>query len=216
MRCYLVRHAQTTWNAENRIQGHSNPPLSVLGMAQAQRVAAWCAERPVTALYTSHLLRSRQTAEAIARHIGRPATVHEGLAEIHLGQWEGMMPQEVEARFPGLFEEWRHSPSRVRIPEAEPYEEFRRRILAAFAAIADAHQPEDTVVVVSHGGVISALLAEWLSANYDCVLHRLALDNASVSVVDCRRHPPTVLGINVTHHLDGCVVERLGDHPLPA
>ena len=216
MRCYLVRHAQTTWNAQNRIQGHSNPPLSVLGFAQAGRVGAWFAERPVTALYTSHLLRSRQTAEAITRHIGRTAAIHEGLAEIHLGQWEGLMPQDVEARFPGLFEEWRHSPSRVRIPEAEPYEEFRRRILAAFASIVATHQPNDEVIVVSHGGVISALLAEWLDANYDCVLHRLALDNASISVVDCRRHPPTVLGINVTHHLDGCVAERLGDHPLPA
>ena len=206
MRCYLVRHAQTTWNAENRIQGHSDPPLSALGWAQAQRLGAWLAARPpIAALYTSHLLRSRQTAEAIARHLGQSAAIHEGLAEIQLGQWEGMMPQEVEARFPGLFDEWRQSPSRVRIPEAEPYEEFRRRILTAFASIAALHQADDEIVIVSHGGVISTLLAEWLEANYDCVLHRLALDNASVSLADFRVRSPKVLGINVTHHLDGCV-----------
>ena len=107
MRAYLVRHAQTTWNAENRIQGHSDPPLSALGLAQAQRVGAWCAARPMAALYTSHLQRSRQTAEAIARQTGLSASVHRGLAEIQLGAWEGLMPDDVEARFPGLFEEWR-------------------------------------------------------------------------------------------------------------
>ena len=197
MRCYLVRHAQTTWNAENRIQGHSNPPLSELGFAQARRLAAWFADRPVTALYSSHLLRTRQTAEAISRQTGQPAAVREGLAEIQLGRWEGMVPSDVEAQFPGLFEEWRQSPSRVRIPEAEPYDAFRLRILEAFASIVASHGPDDGVVVVSHGGVISALLAEWLQASYDCVLHRLALDNASISVVDCRRQPPTVLGINL-------------------
>ena len=202
MRCYLVRHAQTTWNAENRIQGHANPPLSAVGLAQAQRVGAWFATRPIAALYTSHLLRSRQTAEAITRRTGRSAAIHEGLAEIQLGRWEGMMPEEVEAQFPGLFEEWRQSPSRVRIPEAEPYEMFRRRILEAFASIAARHRPEDEIVIVSHGGVISTLLAEWLEANYDCVLHRLALDNASISLADFHLHPPKVLGINVTHHLE--------------
>ncbi len=197
MRCYLVRHAQTSWNGENRIQGHSDPPLSPLGCEQAKRLAAYFAHRPVSALYTSHLARSLHTAQAIASQFGVAPTIEPALAEIHLGAWEGLTPEEVDARFAGAYQQWRVAPSSVHIPGAEPLERFRVRVRDAVSRIVAAHR-EGELVIVSHGGVIAALLADWLVADYDHLLRRLTLDNAGISAFDCRTNPPHVLWVNAT------------------
>lgn len=201
MRCYLVRHAQTAWNHQNRLQGHSDLPLSPGGLEQANRLGDYFADRSIQAVYTSHLARSRQTAQAIARHTGVTPIIEPGLAEIHLGAWEGLTPDEVNARYDGAYELWRVAPSQVAIPGAEPLEAFRSRARQTVARILLAHRDDAAVVIVSHGGVIAALLADWLNAQYDEVLRRLALDNAGISALDCQVAPPCVLWINATHHL---------------
>ena len=89
IRCYLVRHAQTAWNGENRIQGHSDLPLSVLGLQQAECLRRFFAERSLSSVYTSALKRSQQSARAIAEGNGhrlKPVVEH-ALAEMHLGAW---------------------------------------------------------------------------------------------------------------------------------
>ena len=122
------------------------------------------------------------------------------LAEMHLGAWEGLTPDEIDARFDGAYQRWRVTPSQVQIPDAEATGTFRHRVRKTFHTIMAAH-PEDTVVIVSHGGVIAALFAEWLSADYDRLLHRLTLDNAGISAIDRRTHPPHILWVNHTAHL---------------
>lgn len=202
MRCYLIRHAQTQWNAEDRIQGHSDPPLSATGRQQARRTAAYFAGRPIAALYTSPLARSRQTAQAIAQATGVTPAVVPDLAEIHLGAWEGLTPEEVNARYDGAYHLWRTQPASVRIPGGEPVTAFRERVRTTFAQMIAPPQQGD-VVIVSHGGVIASWLADWMGAEYDQVLHRLVLDNAGISGVDCRSVPPWILWINAVTHLDG-------------
>ena len=126
-RCYLVRHAQTAWNGENRIQGHSDIPLSPLGEQQAQHLGRWFASRHVRGIFTSALQRSRQTAQAIAAGNGHGVSpvVEPHLAEIHLGTWEGLTPVEVDARFANAYQQWRVRPSSVVIPGGEPLAAFR-------------------------------------------------------------------------------------------
>ena len=208
VRCYLVRHAQTTWNGENRLQGHSDQPLNAFGRQQAQRVAAYFAElaaqgRELDMLYTSPLQRSHQTAQAIAAETGLRIHVEPALAEISLGAWEGLTPEEIDARFGGGYQQWKAASSQVRIPDGEPTEQFHRRVHEAFARIAQAHRErgERDIVLVTHGGVIASLLARWLNADYDRFLRRLALENAVVSAVDSKQQPPHVLWVNATHHL---------------
>lgn len=201
MRCYLVRHAQTQWNFENRIQGQSDQPLSTLGCEQAARAAGYFSGRPVQAVYTSHLLRSRQTADAIARVTGVTPTVVPGLAEIDLGSWEGLTPEEVDARYGGAYQVWQAAPARVRIPDGEAVKVFHARVRRTFAQIAAGHR-EGEIIIVSHGGVIASWLADWVGAEYDQLLHRLVLDNAGISGVDCRTAPPSVLWVNAVEHLN--------------
>ncbi len=205
MRCYLVRHAQTAWNGQNRLQGHSDQPLNALGLQQAQHVGAYFRAvhmngSSLAAVYVSPLQRTRQTAEAITRQTGLVPQIEPELAEMSLGAWEGLTPEEIDAQFDGGYDLWRVSPSRVRIPGAEPSVQFHQRVERVFARIAQRH-PQQDVVIVTHGGVIASLLSRWLEADYDRLLRRMTLDNAGISRVDCRTQPPLVLWVNATQHL---------------
>ena len=202
-RCYLVRHAQTAWNGENRIQGHSDIPLSPLGEQQARHLGRWFASRHVRGIFTSALQRSRQTAQAIAAGNGHGVSpvVEPHLAEIHLGTWEGLTPVEVDARFANAYQQWRVRPSSVVIPGGEPLAAFRERVRQALARILEG-AGEGEYVVVSHGGVIAALLADLQSADYDLLMRRLRLDNAGVTAVEFGSGLPHVLWVNATSHLD--------------
>lgn len=202
-RCYLVRHAQTAWNGENRIQGHSDLPLSPLGHQQAQRLGVFFASRHLKGIFTSQLQRSRQTAEAIAAGNGhgvRPI-IEPALAEMHLGDWEGLTPEEIDARYDGAYQQWKTRPSSVVIPNAESHHLFRERVREALRAIALCFT-EGEHVIVSHGGVIAALLADLLHADYDALLRRLRLDNAGVTALEFGGGLPHALWINWTAHLD--------------
>ena len=202
VRCYLVRHAQTVWNSENRLQGHSDQPLSLFGRQQARRVGALFASCHLNGIYTSHLTRSRQTAEAIAAGNGHgvaPVTEQE-LAEMHLGAWEGLTPEEIDAKFHGAYQQWRTQPSSVAIPEAESPVIFRQRVRRIFQRLMSQFD-EGEYVVVSHGGVIAAVLADLWGAEYDALLRRLRLDNAGVTALELGAHPH-VLWVNATTHLE--------------
>ena len=202
-RCYLVRHAQTLWNEQNRIQGHSDQPLSPLGLEQAKRVGAFFSGRPIAGLFTSWLQRSRQTAQAIVDHYGRPLTLIEerDLAEMHLGAWEGLTPEEVDAQYQGAYRQWRLQPSTVRIPDAEPVPTFQRRAWQALERVASQVNGGD-YVVVSHGGVIAAILAQMWGADYDAVLRKLRLDNGGITALEFGAPVPHVLWVNATAHLE--------------
>lgn len=200
--CYVVRHAQTTWNVENRIQGHADLPLSEAGRQQAERVGAYFAGRSIAALYTSHLARSLQTARAIAQTTGASPIIEPALSEIHFGPWEGLTAGEVNAAYDGAYHRWRTNPSHVTIPGGELLESFRARVRAAAGRIFAAHD-EGEIVIVSHGGVIASLFADWLIADYDALLQRLVVANAGISAVDRRTDPPSIMWVNVTSHLTG-------------
>lgn len=202
-RCYFVRHAQTTWNGENRIQGHSDLPLSPLGEAQAKRLGAAFASRHLTSIFTSRLQRSRQTAAAIAAGNGHGVQpmVEQGLEEIHLGTWEGLTPEQIDAQFHGAYEQWRNRPSTVAIPGAEPLSAFQARVHAALERVRAACG-EGEHVIVTHGGVIAAMLADLLGAEFDFLLRRLRLDNAGVTAIELGSRVPHVLWINATEHLE--------------
>ena len=162
-RCYLVRHAQTDWNGENRLQGHSDLPLSGLGERQARQLGVCFSSRHVIGMFSSPLQRSRQTTQGILDGNGHrldPVMDH-GLMEMHLGVWEGLTPDEIDGRFAGAYQQWMVQPSSVVIPQGEPLEAFRVRVRQAWSRVLAAMEGRDgEYVVVSHGGVIAAMLAD--------------------------------------------------------
>ena len=147
-RVLLVRHGQSTWNADNRWQGQADPPLSAHGERQAREAAGRLAG--VDALWASDLQRARRTAELIADGLGLGVHLDARLRERHAGPWQGLVRDEIEAGWPGFLEAG-HRP-----PDYEPDDELVGRALAALDDLAAAHEGQH-VVVVTHGGVVRAL-----------------------------------------------------------
>ena len=215
-RWYLVRHAETVWNRDNRIQGASDTPLSPLGLKQAASLCRHFASRAIRAIVCSSLQRSQQTARAIAQGNGQLLTprIAEGLGEIHLGEWEGLTPEEVNARYGAAYDRWRVSPSSLQIPGAESLAVFRKRVRRAREQLLATLEAQESVIV-THGGVIATLLADALRADYDHLLRHLRLDNAGITAVEFGNgQVSSVLWINRTNHLDG--LEDLAGPPKPS
>ena len=147
-RLLLLRHSQSTWNAEGRWQGHADPPLSAEGKQAAKAAAPQYSQ--ISRVVSSPLLRATETAEIIAESSGTShIATHPGLTERDLGEWTGLTRSEVEERWPGYLSghKWPES--------AETTEAFRKRVLEAIHSIAG--EFEEDVLVVAHAGVIITL-----------------------------------------------------------
>lgn len=167
-RLVLVRHGETDFNADARIQGHLDPPLSAVGAAQARRVAPVLAGLRPERLLCSDLRRAVATAEELSAVCGLPAKADPRLRETRLGVWQGRTLVEVERDWPGLLQHWRADPtwappggeSRVEVAaRARPVIE---EIDAELASRPDEPELAETVLCCAHGGLISALTATLL------------------------------------------------------
>ena len=159
----LVRHGETEANVKQVWQGTLDAPLTKRGMLQvehtAKRVAELAQEHPIDHFYVSPLPRARSTAAAIAATIRHEPAIYDGVREFDLGDWEGRTFQDLRER-EDLWNRWAADPS-FAPPNGESPVSFATRIREAFETLAGSH-PDDTVLVVSHGGVIANLLASWL------------------------------------------------------
>ena len=155
-RLLLLRHGQSTWNAEARWQGWADPPLSELGEVQAEQAAGHLRALELTAVASSDLVRARRTAEILAEACGLgPVVVHRGLRERNVGAWSGLTFEEIDAGWPGLLALYR-SGSYTRPPGGEDSESLVARTAAALGEVAEQLRGE-SVLTISHGGVIRSL-----------------------------------------------------------
>jgi broad specificity phosphatase PhoE len=202
MNLYIVRHGESTWNRANKIQGHSNPGLSRLGRQQARLLARRFKKIRIDKIYTSPLFRASQTAEIIGKTLKRKVVRDAQLKEVKLGSWEGRTPDEINRLYKNRYNKWlRLGPTKVRIQGAEGISVFRSRAVAAFDNIIEKNKKGD-IMVVTHGGVISAFLAHLLEADFDKLILRLHLPNTCVTTVSFRdRRRPSLIHIADTLHL---------------
>jgi broad specificity phosphatase PhoE len=198
-RVYLIRHGESTWNAERRWQGAMDPPLSKAGRAQADRVATALEPVPLQAVYCSPLQRAQDTAVAVAAPHALPVEPVADLREIAFGEWESLGSNEVERRFGALLEEWWRRPDQVQIPGAEPLAAGRERAVAALRTIVGRH-PGARVAIVAHGGVNKLILLTLLRAPL-ASFWRLSQSNACINVVEFDGPRGRILAVNETTHL---------------
>lgn len=175
----LVRHGETDWNRERRVQGHTDRPLNETGRAQARALAEEIAGEPLDAVYSSDLVRAHETARILAEPRGLGVTVIPGLRERDFGTWEGMTDDEILHRFP-------HAQGRP-WGDAESPEEMSRRVLEALRRIAETH-PGGRVLVVAHGGPLRAVRrhceSEVAGAIANCGVFRVAVEDGVLREVD--------------------------------
>lgn len=152
-RVLLVRHGQSTWNAEGRWQGWADPPLSALGEKQAADALEHLRDAGITKIVTSDLQRARRTGEIIAEGLGiEPVEVDPDLRERNVGVFSGRTTEENHRDYPDAFEGTRI----LRAPGGESAEEVLERVIPALLRIAHRH-PDETVLITTHGGVIRNL-----------------------------------------------------------
>lgn len=202
MKLLLIRHGQSQGNAEHRIQGWLDLPLTDLGRDQMRALArrlqgdGW----GVSALYASDLSRAAESGEILAAALDVSLSLDVRLREYHVGEFTGLTWQEVEERFPDLAAQWQRASRRPPIPGEEGDQAFRARLAEAFEEIVAVHHPQETVAVVAHGGTFNAYLKHLLGLDLD-IRGPFAFANAALSVVQLEEWGPRITLLNDTSHL---------------
>jgi len=161
----LIRHAESSWNAAGRWQGHGNPPLSDRGRAQADALARQLAREAIDVLVSSDLRRAAQTAAIVGQARGLRPELNPRLRELDLGDWEGLTRDQIERTAGDVLRRFEAGDLDVRPGGGENLRELEQRAFSAVTELVDAH-PGRRLAIVTHLGVIRALLDE--SRGFDC------------------------------------------------
>lgn len=198
---FALRHGQTAWNAELRIQGQLDVPLNDTGHWQAARLAEALADAGIAAVYTSDLQRARATAEPLALAAGVPLVADVRLRERGFGQFEGHTYADIEARWPQAAARWRRREAGAGPEGGETLEAFYARSVAAVCHIAAAH-PGQTIAVVAHGGVLDCLYRAAVGVALEAP-RSWQLGNATINRLLYNGERLSLVGWSDEGHLDG-------------
>jgi probable phosphomutase (TIGR03848 family) len=176
----LIRHGENDWVGTDRLAGRTpHVHLNETGHRQAEEIAGYLSQQPVTAIYSSPLVRCLETAQPTALQLNLPVQEEPGILEVEYGEWQGGNLKEL-SKLP----EWQlvqHSPSSFRFPNGETLYEVQNRAVAALERIRIQH-PNQLVVVFSHGDVIRTTLAHYLGIPMD-LFQRVLINTASISAL---------------------------------
>jgi broad specificity phosphatase PhoE len=150
-----VRHGRTDWNNEGRYTGQSDIPLNEEGRQGARALAEKIKGKIIACAYSSDLDRAKETAQIVIGDRDIPLVLDKRLREINQGVWEGMLFDDIKAQYAKEMELRQHDPLSVAPPEGETLREFQARVLSAMKEIAAAHEPDEHVIVASHGLTIA-------------------------------------------------------------
>jgi probable phosphoglycerate mutase len=202
-RLCLVRHGETEWNAEGRVQGQTDIPLSDVGRAQAHAAALALANHDFSAIYSSDLMRVHQTAEPAARRLALPVVLDAALRERHYGIFESLLYTEVRERFPQQYARFRDKDPDYDFDSGESLRAFFDRSIAAVRRIAAAHNGEQ-VLVFTHGGVLD-MLYRHINALGLSTQRAFGVPNAGLNWIEIAEHGWRVQSWADTAHLQGAL-----------
>ncbi len=197
MTLLLVRHGESTGNAERLIQGWLDVPLTPLGRRQAAAVAARLASAGASALYSSPLRRARETADAVAAATGLAVVELDALREYHFGEAQGLRYADAAARWGRAERGWGVGP----VPGEEGLPAFRARVGAGIVELATRHDT-DIAIAVMHGGVLGAIVAELCALPHD-VYAQVYAANCGLTTLVREQGRDVIAAYNDHCHLDG-------------
>ncbi|NIM20250.1 MAG: histidine phosphatase family protein [Candidatus Latescibacteria bacterium] len=197
----LIRHGESEWNLEGRVQGYLDSPLSNLGVEQAHRIGERLKRESIDHVVSSTASRAIDTCRiALGSHMH--VETSDALREINLGIWEGRRSTDLKLEYPREVEMWYRMPSRVKIDRGESLRAFRLRVTRELDRIR-AEQADKTFAVFTHGGVICTYLTSLLGMKLDD-LWRFKIRNGSITTIIFPKEQPRIALLGDTHHLDGC------------
>ena len=209
MRLILVRHGQTDWNQQRRVQGLSNLGLNGTGKMQAEALAQALKNVRVDAIYTSPLRRAQETASAIGRFHDIEVVTLDGLKELDVGEVDGMNYEEMKLHHSEFFTKWMADFTSVRLPGGGTVTELRDQCCAAIQDIVKKQQPrveencggeEKVVVAVTHFFPILCIVCNTLGLELS-YCRRLRLDVASTCTLEFNTAGAALISWNDTCHL---------------
>jgi Fructose-2,6-bisphosphatase len=197
MRLILIRHGETLWNKEGRIQGTSDIELSAVGIEQARLLALSLKDQPIGAIHASPLKRALQTAQIINEHHHKEVQTNRDLMEMDQGDFEGFSFKELMARQKDFLNKWIADPASVKMPNGESLAELQAR---AWRALETIISKEETALVVAHNFTIAAIL---------CRIKKISLSDfrgnsvgtASKTIIHFQNGEPLIETLNDRSHL---------------
>ncbi len=209
-RLFVLRHGQTAWNAEQRIQGHLDMPLNETGHWQARCLAQALQGERLSAIYSSDLQRAQATAAPLAQAQQLPVVLDTGLRERHFGVFEGSSFTEIEARWPEQALRWRQRDPDFGPGGGEALRSFYERSVACAMRLASAHAGQ-SIALVAHGGVLDCLYRAALGIDL-AAPRSWPVANATVNRLLWTPQGLTMVGWNDASHLQA----GANDQPPPA
>ncbi|NMM11639.1 MAG: histidine phosphatase family protein [Polaromonas sp.] len=204
-RIIAIRHGETTWNVDTRIQGHLDIPLNRTGRLQAERMAQALADSPITAIYASDLTRAWETAQYLGRALNIEVIKEEGLRERGFGDFQGKTFAEIEKLLPDQSRRWRKRDPEFAPTGGESLLALRSRVVEAAERLAAEHAGE-LIAMVGHGGVMDVLYRA--ATRLDIQAPRTwALGNAAINRLLWTSEGFTLVGWADTQHLDDQVLD---------
>jgi probable phosphoglycerate mutase len=197
---WCVRHGQTDFSRRNTFCGSIDPPLSQVGRAMAEALAARFSDEKWSAIYSSPMARTRQTAEPLARRAGIEPTIDPDLREIDYGAWEGREEDEVERSEGDAFHAWAKDPGWNPPPGGESAYQIAARVTAAVGRIRARHS-DGKVLIVSHKATLRVLACTLLGIDPNLFRARIAQPVASVTVWDFKKSGPLLARLGDVSHL---------------
>ena len=205
----LIRHGETLWNQQGRMQGQHDSPLTPLGLQQARQLGRRLKQVAFFALYSSDLGRAHQTARCIADETGHEIASDPDLRERSFGIFEGLTNNEIKTRYPEHYEPFAKRDPQYAMPHGESASQFRERCVGCLETIARRHGDE-TIVVVTHGLVLDALYRMACKMALD-VPRGFPLLNCSLNTFRYSAEGWAALAVCDVTHLAGEDVTRFSD-----
>lgn len=189
MKLLFIRHGQTDWNLEGRIQGSYDIALNATGIQQAKELSEKLHKetRHISKIYSSPQKRALQTAEVISSYTGVQYVVLEALQEINLGEWEGYSWHEVKEKYPTEYSEWFTKRRTTKPPKGESYHELVNRVLKSVHQIIK--ENDNDVVIVTHSAVIMCLQCYLTGTDYD-KMTKFKTENTAIIEIDSLSFEP--------------------------
>ncbi len=205
-RILAIRHGETAWNVDTRIQGHLNIPLNATGHWQAERLGQALAAENISAIYASDLSRAHETAMYVSRASGIPVVPDLGLRERGFGDFEGRTFAEIEIALPDQAERWRKRDPAFAPSGGESLLQVQERVLSAVNRLAKAH-PGELIVMVGHGGVMDVLYRAATRLDLQAARTWL-LGNTAVNRLLWTPEGLSLVGWSDTQHLADAVLDE--------
>ncbi len=200
VKLFLIRHGQTESNVEGRYQGSMDTNLTETGKEQALAAKKYLSKVKFSSIYSSPLKRAMQTAVIMADGTGLEIKVREDLKEMNFGKWEGMKFEEINTSYRQDYQDWLADPYKNPPTDGESFGSLIKRADSAVKKIITENPDGSSVAVITHGGVILALIVNWLQVPSRC-WRSLIQRQGAINIVVVDRDFPYISSINYTGHI---------------